>query len=111
MHALIYSKHAERVRAFLSEILGWKAEDAGEGWPIFAAPPTEVAVHPTDGDIGTELYLVCDEIHDAVGLLAQHGVPCTPIANRGWGLVTTVTMPGGETIGMYEPRHPSPLKK
>jgi hypothetical protein len=32
-----------------------------------------------------------------------------PVADRGWGLLTTLVLPGGERIGLYERRHPSPL--
>jgi hypothetical protein len=49
MHAIMYSRQAEAVREFLRETLGWSSVDAGRGWLIFAAPPTEMAVHPTDG--------------------------------------------------------------
>jgi hypothetical protein len=56
IHAIVYSKHADAVRAFFADVLGLKSVDAGEGWPIFAAPPTEIAVHPTDEAAEHELY-------------------------------------------------------
>jgi hypothetical protein len=108
IHAIIYSKHAEAVRSFLADTLGWRSVDAG-GWPIFAAPPTEVAVHPTDDEPEHELYLMCDDVHAAVEALNERGVPSHPIEERSWGLATSLELPGGETIGLYEPRHPSPL--
>jgi predicted enzyme related to lactoylglutathione lyase len=114
IHALIYSKHAEQMQGFLRDVLQWPSVDAGdadESWPIFAAPPTEIAVHPTDDEPQHQLYLMCDDIRAAVAKFEQRGVATTPIADRGWGLVTSVTLPGGESIGMYEPHHPSPLKK
>ena len=49
MHVILFSRHAEEVRDFLGDVLELPSVDAGEGWPIFAAPPTEIAVHPTDG--------------------------------------------------------------
>jgi hypothetical protein len=48
MHALIYSRKADEARRVLKDVFGWRAVDAGGGWLIFAAPPTELAVHPTD---------------------------------------------------------------
>jgi hypothetical protein len=114
IHALIYSKHAAQVQAFLRDVLEWPSVDAGdasEPWPIFAAPPTEVAVHPTDDEPSHELYLMCDDIRVTVAALGKRGIATSPIADRGWGLVTSVTLPGGESIGMYEPHHASPLKK
>ena len=32
-----------------------------------------------------------------------------PVTDRGWGLATQIRLPGGDEIGLYEPRHPSPL--
>lgn len=109
MHAMIYSAHAKEVQDLLSRVLGLKSVDAGEGWPIFAAPPTELAVHPTDEEPKHELYLMCDDVHATIAALAEKGVGCSPVQDRGWGLVTSVELPGGERIGMYEPHHTSPL--
>jgi hypothetical protein len=110
IHAIIYSKHADEVRAFLRDALALPSVDAGEGWPIFAAPPTELAVHPTDGDPGHELFLMCDDVHAVTAKLKERGIETTmPITDRGWGLVTSLRLPGGDEIGIYEPKHPSPL--
>ena len=110
IHAILYSKHADALRAFLGETLGLRSVDAGGGWPIYAAPPAELAVHPTDDAPEHELYLMCDDVTATVAKLAERGVAASPVLDRGWGLLTTLTLPGGETIGLYEPRHPSPLK-
>jgi hypothetical protein len=110
IHAILYSKHADEVRAFLNDVLALPSVDAGEGWPIFAAPPTELAVHPSDDEaMSAELYLMCDDVTKTVADLAARGITTTmPVADRGWGLVTELRLPGGDTIGLYEPRHPSP---
>ena len=109
MHVIMYSRHAEKVRDVLGDVFGWHSVDAGGGWPIFAAPPTEVAVHPTDGEAEHEAYLMCDDINTVVAKLAERGIQTDgPVADRGWGLVTTLILPGGERIGLYEPRHPRP---
>ena len=109
MHVLVFSQHAEKVQKFFSEVVGLRSVDAGEGWPIFAAPPTELAVHETDGEAEHELYLICDDVGAFVEKLAAEGIETEPIADRGWGLVTTIVLPGGERLGLYEPHHPSPL--
>ncbi|MBV8197865.1 MAG: extradiol dioxygenase [Candidatus Eremiobacteraeota bacterium] len=110
MHVILYSRHAEEVRRFLSETLRLDSIDAGGGWPIFAAPPTEIAVHPTDEEPEHEVYLMCADINDVVASLAQRGIATDgPIVDRGWGLLTSIALPGGERIGLYEPRHPSPI--
>jgi len=110
MHVIFYSRHAEKVREFFRDVLGLRSVDAGEGWPIFAAPPTELAVHPTEDEPEHEVYLMCGDVKALVERLAERGVATDgPIADRGWGLVTTLILPGGERLGLYEPRHPSPL--
>ena len=106
-HAIIYSHQAEDVRAFLRDILGFDSVDAGEGWLIFALPPTELAVHPTDGPSRHELYLLCDDINATVAALKAKDVEFSqPISDQGWGLLTAVRLPGGAELGIYEPRHP-----
>ena len=49
IHALIYSKHADAVRAFFRDVLALRSVDAGGGWPIFALPPAELGIHPDEG--------------------------------------------------------------
>jgi predicted enzyme related to lactoylglutathione lyase len=106
-HAIIYSEQADDVRAFLRDVLGLNSVDAGEGWLIFALPPAEVAVHPTDGPSRHELYLQCDDINATVEDLKAKGVEFSqPISDQGWGLLTAVCLPGGAELGIYEPRHP-----
>jgi catechol 2,3-dioxygenase-like lactoylglutathione lyase family enzyme len=110
MHALVYSAKAEEARRFFREVLGWRSVDAGDGWPIFTAPPTELAVHPSDGEEYHELYLMCDDIRATVADLRRRGVRVSRIADRGWGLVTTVRLPSGAELGLYEPRHPMAIE-
>ena len=108
-HAIIQSTNADADRTFFRDILGLPHVDVGEGWLIFGLPPTEVAVHPTDGENGThELYLMCSDVEALKSGLSDHGIESTPVADQGWGLVTQVTLPGGSTIGVYEPRHARP---
>jgi len=110
LHVILYSKHAESVRAFLGDVLELPSVDAGGGWPIFAGPPAELAVHPTDDEAEHELYFMCDDVHAVVAKLSARGIETTmPIADRGWGLLTTLRLPGGDVIGLYQPKHPSPI--
>jgi hypothetical protein len=109
VHALIYSRHGEAVRRFFAEVLQQPSVDAsmgGDPWPIYAMPPAELAVHPTDGDAHHELYLLCDDIQATIADLATKGITCGEVTDRGWGLVTTVELAEGEQLGLYEPRHP-----
>jgi len=108
-HSVIYSTNAEADRAFLRDVLGFPSVDAGEGWLIFALPPSEVAVHPAKEDGAHELYLMCDDANAFVADMQSRGVPCDPVFNAGWGLLTRITLPGGGKLGVYEPRHARPM--
>jgi hypothetical protein len=111
IHTLIYSQDADAVRILFRDILKLPSVDAGHGWLIFAAPPAELAVHPTDGEAHHELYLMCDDIQATVKELKTKGVELVrPIKDAGWGLVTALKLPGGAELGLYEPKHPTAHK-
>ncbi len=83
--------------------------DAGVGWPIFALPPAELAIHPA-AEGSHELYLMCDNLADTMAELEKRGVEFSkPVSEQSWGLITAVRLPGGTELALYEPRHPSPL--
>ena len=108
LHSIVYASDADAARAFFRDVLEFPHVDAGDGWLIFRAPPAELAVHP--GESSHELYLMCDDIEATVADLTAKGVEfTTPVTDRGWGLLTTLTVPGAGTLGLYEPRHESPL--
>jgi len=108
-HAIIYSDAADEVRAFLRDVLGFRSVDAGGGWLVFALPPAELAVHPADGDARHELYLMCDDIEATIAELTAKGAQVTPITEQRWGRLTSMTLPGGSEVGLYEPRHPTAI--
>ena len=110
VHAILFAPGAEDARAFFRDVLGWDSVDAGGGWPIFALPPAELAVHPTDGEGRHELFLMCDDVERTVEELHAKGVETVgPISDEGFGLLTRMRVPGLGEVGLYEPRHPSPL--
>ncbi|NNG17699.1 MAG: extradiol dioxygenase [Gemmatimonadales bacterium] len=109
VHAIVYSRQADDVRAFFRDVLGWESVDAGHGWLIFAAPPAELAVHPAE-EGSHELYLMCDDLDRTVAELGQKGVSLArPIHEESWGRVTALQLPDGSMLGLYEPRHPTAL--
>jgi hypothetical protein len=111
VHALIYTKKAKALRAFFREALGFRHVDAGEGWLIFALPPAELAMHPSDGQSSHELYLLCDDIETTVRALRRKRVRMSgPIREARFGLVTAIKLPDGSDLGLYEPRHRLALK-
>jgi catechol 2,3-dioxygenase-like lactoylglutathione lyase family enzyme len=109
LHAIVFSPQAEKVRAFLGDVLELPSVDAGGGWLIFAAPPAELAVHPSDGDGYHQLYLMCDDINATLADLAAKGVEiAAEVSDQGWGLVAAIRLPDGTELPIYEPRHPLP---
>jgi catechol 2,3-dioxygenase-like lactoylglutathione lyase family enzyme len=109
-HVVVYSADAEADRAFVRDVLGYESANAGGGWLIFALPPAELAVHPASPGGSHELFLMCDDIETTVGELEGRGVEFTkPVSDERFGLLTAIRLPGGGELGLYEPRHPSPL--
>jgi len=106
VHALIYSPEADALRAALNEAMGWGNVDAGDGWPIFALPPAELGIHPDDKP-HHEISLMCDDITSTVAELKAKGITFRgePEQLR-WGVVTTMVLPGGVEVMLYEPHHP-----
>jgi len=113
-HSILYSSDPDADRAFLRDVLELPSVDVGGGWLIFGLPPAEVAVHPTEDENGAhELFLMCDDAESFAAAMRKRGVACAPVQNAGWGLLTSVTLPGGGKLGVYQPRHarPSPSGK
>jgi len=118
-HVLLYSDDPEADRAFFRDVLEFRSVDAGHGWLIFKLPPGEVAVHPRDGEgsqvhaghslLGAVLYLMCEDLKATIKSLAEKNVVCTSIDAAPWGLKTTMRLPSGGEIGLYQPGHPTAL--
>ncbi len=107
-HIILYSKDPEADRAFVRDVLGLDHVDVGGGWLIFALPPSEVAVHPSEKNDVHELYFMCASVTEFIAKMGEKGVACGPIQQQPWGALTTITLPGGGEIGVYEPRHERP---
>jgi hypothetical protein len=109
-HLILHSTNADADRRFLTEILGLPSVDAGHGWLIFEMPPAEVAVHPAEAP-AAELYMMCDDLTAEVESLGARGVSCSPVEEARWGSITKIALPGGGTIGLYQPKHPLALDR
>ncbi|MEA2686519.1 MAG: hypothetical protein QOE93_1714 [Actinomycetota bacterium] len=106
-HLLLYTSEPEAVRAVLRDVFGWDHVDAGDGWLIFALPPGEVGVHPADSP-HHELSLTCDDIEATVADLRAKGIEFRGEPHSvGWGIATTMVLPGGLDVLLYQPRHPT----
>jgi predicted enzyme related to lactoylglutathione lyase len=114
VHAIVSARDAEAARTFFRDTLQLPFADAGHGWLIFALPPAELGVHPTDsekGEAAQQLYLMCDDIEKTIAELKAKGVEFTSgIKDQGWGLLTSMRIPGGGELSLYQARHASPLK-
>jgi predicted enzyme related to lactoylglutathione lyase len=109
VHAIVFSDDADPVRRFFADVLGLSSVDAGGGWPIFALPPAELAVHPAEQGGHHQLYLMCDDIRGTLDELAAKGVEASQdITDQGWGLLSAIRLPDGTELPIYEPRHPTP---
>jgi hypothetical protein len=109
-HVIIYSKDAEADRVFFKDVLKYPFADAGHGWLIFALPPAEVAVHPGSSNDKHELYLMCDDVHALIAEMQEKKVPCSAIHEERWGSLVHLTLPGGGKLGIYQPKHASPIR-
>lgn len=110
-HALLYTSEADAVRRIFRDVLGWPHVDAGDGWLIFALPPAELGVHPAEGptfDSGVrqQLAFMCDDIAVTVEELRSKGLEVRgEPEDEGWGITTTLVLPGSLDVMLYEPRH------
>src|SRR4029450_5412405 len=111
-HSIIYSIAPEADRAFLGDVLRLPKVDVGEGWLIFGLPPAEVAVHPSNENNVHEFYLMWDDIDRFVEQMKTHTIASTPVQDQGWGRLSQITLPGGGTLGIYQPQHarPAPMR-
>jgi hypothetical protein len=50
---------------------------------------------------------MCDDLEAAMGDLKRKNVQCSDVQTAEWGRVTTIPMPSGGRIGLYQPLHPT----
>jgi predicted enzyme related to lactoylglutathione lyase len=120
-HFLLYSRDADADRQFLRDVVGLTGIDAGGGWLILALPPAEIAVHPAtqsfaqrDGGrelLGAVVYLMCDDVRATIKHLEGRGATTSEVHAEEWGLRTTVHLPSGGEIGLYQPSHPVAIQR
>ncbi|MGH9026984.1 MAG: VOC family protein [Acidimicrobiia bacterium] len=110
-HGLIYTSEPEKVRAIFRDVFGWKFVDDGGGWLIFALPPAEIGVHPAEGPtsesgVHHQISLMCDDLDSTVEELRDKGIEIRgEPRDEGYGITTTIILPGGVEMMLYEPRH------
>ncbi len=114
-HVLLYTPEPDAVRGIFRDVFGWKHVDAGDGWLIFALPPAELGIHPAEGPtfesgVRHQLTLMCDDILVTIEELRSKGVDVRDEPqDEGFGITTTLFLPGNVDVMLYEPRHPTAI--
>ena len=105
LHGLFFTPKAEELRAFLRDKLDLPYTDTGDGWLIFDLPVGDLGCHPAE-TVSHGISFFCDDIYQTVEKLKSRGVEfATGISSQEWGLVTTMRMPGGVEVDLYEPKY------
>ena len=107
-HVIVYSKDPEADRAFFRDVLNFSSVDAGQGWLIFTLPPAEAAFHPGKND-QHEMFFMCDDLKATMAWLQEKKVKCSAVTEERWGTLTSISLPGGGKIGLYQPKHPTAI--
>lgn len=108
-HSIIFSTNPDADRAFFRDVLHFPHVDSGSDWLIFELPPAELAVHPADRNNIHEIYLMCDDIKELREELSGQNVPCSEVEEMAWGSLVRIRLPGGGSLGIYQPRHKRPV--
>ena len=120
-HIVLYSRDPEADRTFFRDVLGFRFVDDGGGWLIFALPPSELAVHPLSENapspvvdtghelLGATLHLMCNDLPSLMKSLKAKNVAFTEPRKQPWGTSTTMRLPSGSSLGLYQPTHKTPL--
>lgn len=113
---LLDSFEPDALRAMLRDVFGFESVDAGHGWLIFALPPSELGVHPSDGPtyssgVRHQVSFMCDDIHATIEELRGKGVSIEgQPKTESYGITVMMTLPGNVNVMLYEPRHPVAIK-
>ena len=97
-HVLLYSDNPEADLAFFRDTINFHAVD-GENHQL----------HGGRRLLGSVLYLMCDNLPALMKSLLAKGVSCSPVETEVWGIKTTIQLPSGSEIGLYQPTHPTAL--
>lgn len=110
-HMLLYTPEADAVRAVFRDVFGWAHVEDHPGWLIFAMPPSELGIHPSEGSTKHEICLMCDDLEATMTELGAKGIEFRgEPQDQGFGIVTTMLLPGGLEVLLYESKHRTPLE-
>jgi hypothetical protein len=108
---LLHTPEAEAVRNVLRDVFEWEFVEDHPGWLIFALPPAEVGIHPSEASTQHRICLMCDDLDRTMSDLRAKGIEFRgEPEEESFGITTTMLLlPGGVEILLYEPRHQTPL--
>jgi hypothetical protein len=107
-HVMIQSKDADADREFLTEVFKLPSADAGGGFMIFGLPASEAAIHESEKNDAHQVYFMCADIDAFVAEMKKRKIAYTEPADRSWGKLTQITLPGGGHLEVYQPRYKRP---
>ena len=61
--------------------------------------------HAEHAMLGAVLYLMCDDVDAVHAALAKKGIELAPVQKADWGRFTSMRLPSGGSIGLYQPAH------
>lgn len=109
-HMLFYTPEADALRGTLRDVLGWDHVEDHPGWLIFKLPPAELGVHPSESSTRHELCFMCDDLEGTMRELGARGIEFDGEPTvASFGSTTTMLLPGGVRVLLYQPTHASPL--
>lgn len=106
-HIMIQSRNDKADKAFLSEVLKLPHVDAGNGFLIFGVPG-EIAIHDSERNDVHQLWLMVEDLDAFLAEMKKRNIAYALPANRGWGTVTHIVLPGGGRMQVYKPHHKRP---
>jgi hypothetical protein len=52
---------------------------------------------------------MCDDLAAYMKTLQARNISCSAISEEPWGIQTSIRLPSGGEIGLYQPKHPTAL--
>jgi hypothetical protein len=118
VHFLLHSRDPEAGRAFVRDILEFPFVDIGHGWLISGMPSAEASIQPMATGaaslarhemLSAVWCLMCDDLGAFIAMLQGTDVICTEIQETNWGIVSTIPLSSGGSIGLYQIMHATAL--
>ena len=110
VHAIVYTKEAERLRAFFADVLELAVGRRGRRLAHLRAAAGRARRAPGRGQRAATSCTSCATTSRRPSPSSRPRASSWPARSRdeGFGLLTAIRLPDGTELGLYEPRHPLP---